>query len=93
MKPGSILAIYLLFWVMSFFLVIPFGVRTDEEAGVESRPGHADSAPHRFSFARASLRATIVSAVVFGVFYLNYVYGWVRVDMLDWAAPPPQRQS
>jgi predicted secreted protein len=84
MKPGSILAIYLLFWVMSFFLVIPFGVRTDEEAGIEGRPGHADSAPHRFSFGRAALRATVVSAVLFGLYYLNYVYGWLTADMLDW---------
>lgn len=91
MKPGSILAIYLLFWVMSFFLVIPFGVRTDEEAGVEHVPGHADSAPHRFSFARAALRATILSALLFGLFYLNYRYGWLSVDMLDWAGPPKGR--
>ena len=84
MKPGSILAIYLLFWVMSFFLVIPFGVRTDEEAGVERLPGHAESAPHRFSFGRAALHATILSALVFGLFYLNYIYGWIGAGMLDW---------
>ena len=88
MKLGSILAIYALFWVMSLFLVLPFGVRTDEEAGVERAPGHAESAPNRFSFGRAALRATIVSALLFGLFYANYVYGWISVDMLDWAAPP-----
>jgi len=87
MKPGSVLAIYILFWVMSFFLVIPFGVRTDEEVGAEQKPGHADSAPHRFSFGRASLHATWVSAIIFGVFYLNYVYGWVGTDVLDWLKP------
>ena len=88
MKPGSALAIYALFWVMSFFLVIPFGVRTDEEAGVERLPGHADSSPHRFSFGRAALRATIVAALLFGLFYLNYVYGWIGAGALDWASPP-----
>ena len=84
MKLGSILAIYLLFWVMSFFLVIPFGVRTDEEAGVERLPGHAESAPHGFNFGRAALRATILSALLFGLYYLNYVYRWVGVEALDW---------
>jgi predicted secreted protein len=87
-RLGSILAIYSLFWVMSFFLVIPFGMRTDEEAGVESAPGHVESAPHKFSFAKASLRATAVSAVLFGLFYLNYVYGWIGSDQLDWAPAP-----
>lgn len=88
MRLGSILAIYSLFWVMSFFLVIPFGIRTDEEAGVESGPGHADSAPHGFSFAKACLRATAVSALLFGLFFLNYVYGWLGADQINWAPAP-----
>ena len=88
MTLGSILAIYALFWVMSLFLVLPFGVRTDEEAGVERSPGHAESSPHGFSLGRAALRATILSALLFGLFYANYRYGWISVDMLDWAAPP-----
>lgn len=88
MKLQSALAVYLLFWVMSFFLVIPFGVRTADEAGVERLPGQADSAPHGFSFARAVLRTTIVSAALFLLFYLNYRFGWITAADLDWAAPP-----
>ena len=93
MKFGSILAIYTLFWVLSLFLVLPFGVRTHEEAGVERLPGQADSAPHGFSVGKAALRATIVSALLFGLFYLNYIYGWIGVSTLDWAAPPRSSPS
>ncbi len=57
MRWTSILAIYVLFWTMSLFLVLPFGVRTAEEEGAEPQPGHAESAPHSFSFGRAALRA------------------------------------
>jgi predicted secreted protein len=89
MKTGSILAIYALFFVMSFFVVLPFGVRTDEEAGVERLPGHAESSPHRFSFGRNALRAAILSALLFGLFYANYVNGWIGIGLIDWAAPPP----
>jgi predicted secreted protein len=84
MRFGSILAIYVLFWTMSLFVVLPFGVRTPEEEGVDCPPGHAPSAPHRFSLARAALRATIVSAVAFALFYANYRFGWVTIEMLDW---------
>jgi predicted secreted protein len=87
-KLSSVLAIYLLFWVLSFFLVIPFGVRTDEEAGVERAAGHAESAPHRFDFPRAALIAAAVAAFLFGLYYLNYVFGWIGVDTIDWARPP-----
>ncbi len=84
MRFGSALAIYVLFWVMSLFLVLPFGVRTDEEAGVERKLGHAESAPHSFSVGRTALRATILSALLFGLYYLNYVYGWIGADAIDW---------
>ena len=84
MHPVSAVALYLLFWTMCLFLVLPFGVRTDEEAGVERMAGHAESAPHGFRFGRAALRATILSAILFGLFYANWIHGWVDVEMLDW---------
>lgn len=88
MKLGSILAVYALFWVMSFFVVLPFGVRTDEEAGVERLPGHAESSPHAFSVGKAALRATFLASALFALFYANYIYGWIGIGVLDWAAPP-----
>jgi predicted secreted protein len=85
MKFQSVLAIYILFWTMTLFVVLPFSARTDEEAGAQRRPGHAESAPHRFSFAQVALRTTLVSALIFGLFYANYHAGWVTIDMLDWS--------
>lgn len=84
MKWTSVLAIYVLFWAFSVFLVLPFGVRTSEEAGVERVPGQADSAPHHFPAGRIALNVTIVATVLFALFYLNFVNGWVTADMLDW---------
>ncbi len=85
MKWQSALAIYTLFWAMSVFFVLPFGVRTAAEAGVELVPGQAESAPHGFSVRRTAIRTTIVASVLFGLFYLNYVFGWVTPAMLDWS--------
>jgi predicted secreted protein len=85
MRYGSILAIYILFWTLSLFLVLPFGVRTSEEVGAEHGAGHAESAPHRFSVGKTALRATVVSAILFGLFYANYVFGWITPAMLDWS--------
>jgi predicted secreted protein len=79
----SALAIYLLFWVLALFLVLPFGVRTTHEAGEPPVPGQADSAPSGFSGRRTVWRTTLVSLVLFGAFYLNYIFGWVTPQMLD----------
>lgn len=87
MALTSALAIYTLFWTMTLFVVLPFGMRTAEEAGAKPVVGHAESAPHDFRFGRIMLRTTIVSAILFGLFYLNYIYGWVGADVLDWVLP------
>ena len=51
MRWTSMLAIYILFWAFSVFLVLPFGVRTTHEAGGDYVPGQAESAPHEFNVA------------------------------------------
>lgn len=89
MKLGSAIAIYALFFAMSAFLVLPFGVKTHEEAGAERVPGQADSAPHLFQPGKVIVRALILSAVTFGLYYANYVHGWIGTDALrGWGERP-----
>ena len=83
MTIGSIVAIYSLFFVASAFLLLPFGVRTDEEAGTPKIAGQADSAPHRFDLPRHLLRAAIFALLLFGLYYANWVYGWLTIADLD----------
>ena len=87
MSFGASLAIYALFWVMSAFLLLPFGVRTADEAGTEKVPGQADSAPHEFRPGRVMLRATVLAALLFGLYYANYVNGWIGVAAFDFIRP------
>lgn len=84
----SILAIYALFWVMSAFVLLPFGVRTHEEMGVERVPGQADSAPANFRPGRLVLRATAIAGLLTAVWVLNWVNGWVSADQFDFFTPP-----
>ena len=82
------MAIFFLFWVAVAFILLPFGVRTDEEVGAPKVAGQADSAPHRFDVRRHLVRSTIGALLVFGLYYLNYVNGWVTPEMLDFYNPP-----
>lgn len=86
MKWTSIVAIYALFWVASAFLILPFGVKTHDEAGVAKVPGQADSAPVNFRPGRLAVRATLLAAVLCGLYVANYVYGWIEpadIDLLN----------
>ena len=77
MKWTSALAIYLLFWVMSAFLVMPFGVKNAHETGETLVPGQSDGAPANFNPKRILIRTTILSVILFGIYYVNYVNGWI----------------
>ena len=83
MQIGSIVAIYFLFFAACAFILLPFGVRTDEEMGTDKVPGQADSAPHRFDLPRHLLRAALLALVLFGLYYANWTYGWIRPEALD----------
>ena len=83
MKLTSIIAIYALFFAASSFILLPFGVKTDEEAGTERVPGQADSAPHRFDLKRHLLKGALLGAVLFALYYANWTYGWVTTADLD----------
>jgi predicted secreted protein len=79
----SIVAIYFLVFAFSAFVLLPFGVRTDEEAGTPKVAGQADSAPHRFDLRRHLVKAAILAAILFAIYYANWSYGWITVDDLD----------
>lgn len=83
MRWTSIVAIYLLFWVLSAFLVMPFGVRTHDELGLEKVPGQSHSAPANWRPDRVAIRATLLAAVLFGLYYANYVNRWITLDDID----------
>jgi len=85
----SILAIYLLFWVISAFLVLPFGIRSMEEMGQEKIPGQQDGVPGNFNPTKVLMRTTILSAILFGLFYLNYINGWIDRDSFNFVFDPP----
>ncbi len=89
MQITSIAAIYFLFWVMSAFVMLPFGVRTADEVGAEKVPGQAESAPVNFRPGKLALRATVAAAIFTALFVANFQYGWITVADIDFLPKPP----
>lgn len=87
MKFTSILAIYALFWTLALFFVLPFRLRSGSQPE-EHVPGQVESAPPRFSFARTCLWTSIVAACMCGLYYANYVNGWIGPEAVDFFHPP-----
>lgn len=89
MQITSIAAIYFLFFVMSAFVMLPFGVRTADEAGEAKVPGQADSAPVNFRPGKVAARAAIIAALATALFVANFRYGWITVADIDILPKPP----
>jgi predicted secreted protein len=92
MQITSIAAIYFLFFVMSAFIMLPFGVRTAAEAGEALVPGQADSAPVDFQPRKVAVRASISAALATVLFVANYHYGWITAADIDILPKPPAAQ-
>lgn len=83
MQISSIVAIYVLFWVLSAFVMLPFGVRTHEEAGIAKVAGQADSAPANYRAGRMLIRTTIIATILCALFVVNYVNEWILFSDLN----------
>jgi len=85
----SIAAIYFIMWWVVLFAMLPFGVKTQEEHG-DVTLGTVASAPHGPHMLRAAIRTTIVSAIIFAVFYISVVHYGFSFDNIPRIGPTAQ---
>ena len=77
------ISLYIMIWWMTLFAVLPFGVRTQGEAG-EVVPGTPASAPVKPRIVKAFLINTVVATLVFALVWATLNYDW-----LGFYATPP----
>jgi predicted secreted protein len=81
MPLATALATFFLIWWVMLFAVLPWGVRSQSEAG-EMAPGTDPGAPMHFRLGQKLLWTTLVAIVVFAAFYAVYVEHLVTLDGL-----------
>lgn len=70
------IAVYFVVWWTTLFVVLPFGVRTQAEAG-DVVPGTPESAPARMRLMRVLGINTVVATIVFAIIWLTITRGWL----------------
>ena len=75
-------AIYFVFWWITLFLTLPFGVRSQHEDG-ESSPGTDPGAPVASQMGRKLIWTTVISAFIFAVAVWAYNEGLLSVERLS----------
>lgn len=77
------IAIYIFIWWIVLFAVLPFGVRTQDEAG-DVVPGTPESAPAKPRLLRIFLINTVVATIVFAFVYVVITYSLITPDMFPY---------
>lgn len=88
----SAFAVYFIFWWITLFIVLPFGLKTQAEEN-EVVPGSVESAPARFRAGRILLMTTALSAVFYAIWYvvvfqLGYGLDSIPGFVPDFSKPP-----
>jgi predicted secreted protein len=85
MSITTAIAVFALIWWVTLFAVLPFGIRSQHEAGPGDEPiapGTDPGAPAHFHLGRKLLWTTLVSGVIYAACYVVYVERLVTIDSL-----------
>lgn len=80
------LAVYFVVWWITLFAVLPFGMRTQAE-DEHVVFGTVESAPTKFRAWRVVIVTTLVSALVYGAWYVASHYFGLGVDSIPRFVP------
>jgi predicted secreted protein len=61
------LVIYVISWWMVFFMMLPLGVKAQDEDGEEAVPGTHTSAPKNPNLLKKSVYASFFAAIIWGL--------------------------
>ena len=82
MGPLTSIAIYLTIWWTALFAILPLGVITHAEAGIDKGDGGDPAAPVDPKLVRKFFTTTWVSAIIFGILWLVVRMHWIDLSRL-----------
>ena len=81
MSTPTAAAVFFLIWWITLFAVLPWGVRSQHESD-DVVPGTDPGAPLVPRLGRKLIWTTLITCVVFGIFYAVYADQLVTVDQI-----------
>jgi len=82
-------AIYFVVWWIVLFAVLPWGVKSQDDAG-EIAPGSDPGAPARPMLLRKAVATTLISAAILAIGYGVWAAGLIGIDLMPRVLMPPR---
>jgi len=73
------LLVYAVVWWLVFFMVLPVGVKSQQESDEDVVPGTHASAPQKPDLVKKLVATTLLAAAVWGLVYLVIAQGWIGI--------------
>ncbi len=90
MTKTTIIAIYFLIWWVTLFAVLPWGVRSQQEAGT-IEAGTDPGAPSMHRVWMKLVWTTLIASTISGVLYFCYARDLIPYEFLSRISTPPHQ--
>jgi predicted secreted protein len=90
MNLASGIAIFFVTWWVCLFMVLPWGVRSHHEEGVEVEAGNEAGAPVKHMLPRKLLATTILACILFSLIYGQLTYHWIGFEDIPFLGGMPK---
>jgi predicted secreted protein len=74
------IVVFTISWWLVLFMVLPFGVQSAEEEGVEREPGTDGGAPHNPRIFRKMLITTAIATVIWLTYWMIVKYDIITLE-------------
>ena len=79
----SAMVLYVVFWFLTFLVILPIRVKTQGDLG-NVEPGTHAGAPEEHHLKKKALITTGVAAVLWVIITVIILSGWISIRDLDW---------
>jgi len=82
MEIVSGIVVFLIMWWLVFLMSLPVGVKSQQESEDETVPGTPESAPEKPRIGWKVLATTVITAVLFTLYYFAVQNNWMHINAL-----------
>ena len=79
----SAIVLYVVFWFLTFLVILPIRVKTQGDLG-NVEPGTHAGAPEEHHLKKKALITTGVAAILWVIITVIILSGWISIRDLDW---------
>jgi Predicted secreted protein len=93
MSIVQVIVAFAVTWWVVLFAVLPFGVRTHHDAGIDTSDGVEPGSPIKTHLGKKLIATTLITILLVGIFYLGQTMGFLTISSIPGLDPLVSEQK